>query len=181
MLADGFFAAVAAMGFAVISNPPKKVVLVAGALAAVGHMGRFALMREGVGIASASLCAALLISLCSMPCTRRWHIPAEMFAFPALLPMIPGMFAYKAILATMQFLGTADMPLRQELLVSIVYNSLTTFFIMCAGYRGRAAALSVSPGIAPGPGPAGNPPLRKAEPACWGLRGNGRGIKTDRP
>ena len=38
MLADGFFAAVAAMGFAVISNPPKKVVLVAGALAAVGHM-----------------------------------------------------------------------------------------------------------------------------------------------
>ena len=67
-----------------------------------------------------------------MPCTRRWHIPAEMFAFPALLPMIPGMFAYKAILATMQFLGTADMPLRQELLVSIVYNSLTTFFIMCA-------------------------------------------------
>ena len=67
MLADGFFAAVAAMGFAVISNPPKKVVLVAGALAAVGHMGRFALMREGVGIASASLCAALLISLCSMP------------------------------------------------------------------------------------------------------------------
>lgn len=63
MLADGFFAAVAAMGFAVISNPPKKVVLVAGALAAVGHMGRFALMREGVGIASASLCAALLISL----------------------------------------------------------------------------------------------------------------------
>ena len=132
MLADGFFAAVAAMGFAVISNPPKKVVLVAGALAAVGHMGRFALMREGVGIASASLCAALLISLCSMPCTRRWHIPAEMFAFPALLPMIPGMFAYKAILATMQFLDTADMPLRQELLVSIVYNSLTTFFIMCA-------------------------------------------------
>jgi len=130
--ADGFFAAVAAMGFAVISNPPKKVLLMAGVLAAVGHMGRFALLREGVGIASASLCAALLISLCSMPCARRWHIPAEMFAFPALLPMIPGMFAYKTILATMQFLGATAMSPRQELLADIVYNGLTTFFIMCA-------------------------------------------------
>ena len=130
--ADGFFAAVAAMGFAVISNPPKKVLLMAGVLAAVGHMSRFALLREGVGIASASLCAALLISLCSMPCARRWHIPAEMFAFPALLPMIPGMFAYKTILATMQFLGAPAMSLRQELLVDIVYNGLTAFFIMCA-------------------------------------------------
>ena len=130
--ADGFFAAVAAMGFAVISNPPKKVLLMAGVLAAVGHMGRFALLREGVGIASASLCAALLISLCSMPCARRWHIPAEMFAFPALLPMIPGMFAYKTILATMQFLGATAMSPRQELLADIVSNGLTTFFIMCA-------------------------------------------------
>lgn len=41
MLADGFFAAVAAMGFAVISNPPKKVVLVAGALARRGAYGPF--------------------------------------------------------------------------------------------------------------------------------------------
>ena len=120
------------MGFAVISNPPKKVLLMAGVLAAVGHMSRFALLREGVGIASASLCAALLISLCSMPCARRWHIPAEMFAFPALLPMIPGMFAYKTIFATMQFLGVTAMSLRQELLVDIVYNGLTAFFIMCA-------------------------------------------------
>ena len=67
-----------------------------------------------------------------MPCARRWHIPAEMFAFPALLPMIPGMFAYKTILATMQFLGATAMSLRQELLVDIVYNGLTAFFIMCA-------------------------------------------------
>ena len=59
-------------------------------------------------------------------------IPAEMFAFPALLPMIPGMFAYKTILATMQFLGATAMSLRQELLVDIVYNGLTAFFIMCA-------------------------------------------------
>lgn len=132
MAADGFFAAVAAVGFAVISNPPKKVALTAGALAALGHMSRFFLMHAGLGIASASLCAALLISLGSMPCARRCRIPAEMFAFPALLPMIPGMFAYKTILATMQFMGSTALAGRQELIVEILYNGLTALFIMCA-------------------------------------------------
>lgn len=132
MATDGFFAAVAAVGFAMISNPPKKVALTAGVLAALGYMGRFFLMRAGLGIASASLCAALLISLCSMPCARRCRIPAEMFAFPALLPMIPGMFAYKTILATMQFMGSTALAGRQELIAEILYNGLTAFFVMCA-------------------------------------------------
>ena len=85
-----------------------------------------------MGIASASLCAGLIISFCSMPIARRCHTPAEMFVFPALLPMIPGMFAYKAILATLQFLNTAGTPQGQTVLVSVVYNGLTAFFIMCA-------------------------------------------------
>lgn len=131
-LEDGLFAAVSAVGFAAISRPTREMALLAGLLAALGHMCRFLLLDAHMGIASASLCAALLISLCSLLCVRRCRIPAEMFAFPALLPMIPGMYAYKAILATMQFLDSADLHARQELLVSVVYNGLTAFFIMCA-------------------------------------------------
>jgi uncharacterized membrane protein YjjB (DUF3815 family) len=37
VLFDGFLAAIAAIGFAVISNPPKKAVFIAALLAAVGH------------------------------------------------------------------------------------------------------------------------------------------------
>ena len=55
-----------------------------------------------------------------------------MFVFPALLPMIPGMFAYKAILATLKFLNTAGTVQGEAVLVSVVYNGLTAFFIMCA-------------------------------------------------
>ena len=39
------------------------------------------------------------------------------------------MFAYKAILAILQFLGASGVQ-RQDLLVSIVFNGLTAFFIM---------------------------------------------------
>ena len=34
---DGAFAAVAAIGFAIISNPPRKAILISAFLAAVGH------------------------------------------------------------------------------------------------------------------------------------------------
>lgn len=132
-LADGFFAAVAAIGFALISNPPVRVALIAGLLAAVGHMFRYVLLHtQAMGISSASLCAAMLITLLAIAAARRWHTPAEMYAFPALLPMIPGMFAYKAILATMQFLGATDLAEQQRLLTEMAYNGFTSFFIMSA-------------------------------------------------
>ena len=108
-LGDGFFAAVAAVGFAAISRPTLRIALVAGLLAALGH-----------------ICRTLLLHATVM---GRWHTPAEMFVFPALLPMVPGMFAYKAILAILQFLGASGVQ-RQDLLVSIVFNGLTAFFIM---------------------------------------------------
>lgn len=132
ILLDGFFAAVAAMGFSAISNPPKKIILIVGFLASAGHMLRFVMMHIGVGITSSSFAAALIISILSIPFARNKFTPAEIFAFPALLPMIPGMFAYKTILSIMQFLDTDYILIRQELMVDIVYNGLITFFIMCA-------------------------------------------------
>lgn len=100
-----------------------------------------------------------------------------MFAFPALLPMIPGMFAYKAILATMQFLGTADMPLRQELLVSIVYNSLTTFFIMCALVIGAVLPLFLFHRESPWSGACGESAVTEKRTGA-GIEGKRRGNKN---
>ena len=131
-LQDGALAAVACTGYAVVSRPTKAIVIVAIALAAVGRMGRFLLQYSGMGIATASLGAAMLIALCSIPVSRRLHIPAEMFVFPALVPMIPGVFAYRATLTILQFLREADGFHAQSLLVQFFYNATTAFFIMGA-------------------------------------------------
>ena len=42
---DGFFAAVAAIGFAAISNPPMRAFKYCALIAAAGHMSRFAMMN----------------------------------------------------------------------------------------------------------------------------------------
>ena len=59
ILFDGVFAAVAAIGFGAISDPPVRAFPYIALLAAVGHALRFCLMSyAGIDIATASLCAA---------------------------------------------------------------------------------------------------------------------------
>ena len=46
LLADGIFAAVASIGFAVISNPPRKAIFISALLAAIGHALRYYLLNH---------------------------------------------------------------------------------------------------------------------------------------
>lgn len=99
-IADGLFAAVAAIGFAIISNPPRKALIICALLACIGHGVRYFLMHStGLMLdqVTASTIAGFAIGLLAVPFAMRIHCPAECFAFPSLLPMVPGMFAYKAI------------------------------------------------------------------------------------
>ena len=99
-IVDGLFAAVAAIGFAIISNPPRKGLIICAMLACIGHGIRYFLMHDtGLMLdqVTASTIAGFTIGLLAVPFAMRIHCPAECFAFPSLLPMVPGMFAYKAI------------------------------------------------------------------------------------
>ena len=130
---DACFAAVAAAGFALVSQPPRRALPYVALLAAVGHALRFLLMEGfGFGISIASLPAALTMGCGSVLLTRYLHMPAEFFAFPALLPMIPGMYAYKAILTLIQFMDATDAVVRTERLVTMFQNAFTAMFVMCA-------------------------------------------------
>lgn len=99
IIEDAIFAAIAAIGFAAISNPPKNAYACCAAIAALGHSVRFALMHEaicGLSIVPASAIAAFAIGFMSVIFSSCAKIPAETFLFPSLLPMIPGIYAYKS-------------------------------------------------------------------------------------
>lgn len=98
IISDGLFAAIAAIGFGSISNISPKSFLGCAILAATGHMTRFILMTYfGVHIVQASFFAGLAIGLLSLPVAKWRKCPVEALSFPALLPMIPGMYAYRAV------------------------------------------------------------------------------------
>ena len=67
VLTDGLFAAIAAIGFAVISNPPKRAISVVALLGAFGHACRFYLLHyTPLNLTISSLFAAFGIGMLSM-------------------------------------------------------------------------------------------------------------------
>ena len=129
---DGAFAAVA-IGFAIISNPPRKAILISAFLAAVGHGLRYFLMHAHLftmDIATASFFAAVSIGLLAIPFAKAIHCPAEVFSFPSLLPMIPGMYAYHTIEALLMCLYHSEEPVFNHYLYLLAYNGFTCTFII---------------------------------------------------
>ena len=99
ILQDAFFAALAAIGFAAISRPPKSAYLYCALIAAAGHSARYLLMSPdtfGIGILGATAIAAFIVGALAVWLSPKAKIPPETCLFPALLPMIPGMYAYRA-------------------------------------------------------------------------------------
>ena len=88
---DGLFAAIAAIGFGAISNPPRRAFLSIAIAAAIGHALRFSLMHYvGVDIITASFCASFVIGWVSLFLGSLIYCPMTVVYIQAFLPMIPG-------------------------------------------------------------------------------------------
>lgn len=99
ILKDALLAAMAAIGFGAISRIPLRAYLWCGLIAAIGHSSRFLLMNHdvaGMGIIPATGIAAFIIGLLAVFASPLAKTPAEAYLFPSLLPMIPGIYAYKS-------------------------------------------------------------------------------------
>lgn len=96
---DALFAAIAAIGFASISRPPLRAYPYCAFIAACGHAVRYMLLSavfDPLHIVPATLVASFTVGALAVFMTPLSKTPAETCLFPALLPMIPGIYAYKA-------------------------------------------------------------------------------------
>ena len=133
ILQDGFFAAIAAIGFASISNPPRRAYAYCALIAAIGHATRYILTHNSichVHIIVASTVAAFFIGLTAVFLAPKAKCPAETCFFPALLPMIPGMYAYRTIGALLLCLYHQEEDIFSHYLYLLTYNGATCVFII---------------------------------------------------
>ena len=141
ILSDGFFAAIAGIGFGAISDPPLRAFKMIAILAALGHACRFCLMTYlGVDIATASLFGGLVIGFGSLWLGKRVYCPMTVLYIPALLPMIPGKFAYNMVFSLIMCLQTANKPelhdkyiKMQEMFFSNTLVASTVIFMLAVG------------------------------------------------
>ncbi len=132
-LQDALFAAVAAVGFASISNPPRRAYLYCAIIAAVGHSLRFLLMQPslvGLHIIFASTMAAFVVGLLAVILSPVSRTPAETCLFPSLLPMIPGIYAYKTFGGLVMCLLHSDESTFDHYFYLFASNGMTCLFIL---------------------------------------------------
>ena len=111
ILLDGLFAAIAAIGFGAVSDPPMRAFPRIALLAAMGHALRFCLMHYfSVDIATASLFASISIGFGSLWLGRGIRCPMTALYIPALLPTVPGIYAYKTVFSLIMFLQSLNDP-----------------------------------------------------------------------
>ena len=129
---DALFAAIAAIGFAAISRPPRRAYIYCAAVAAAGHSLRYILMGHSmdVPVIPASLCAAFVIGVLAVMVSAHARFPAETCLYPALLPMIPGIYAYKTFGALAMCLFSGSPGAFDRYFSLFTYNGIMTCSII---------------------------------------------------
>lgn len=132
-LQDALFAAIAAIGFAAISRPPKQAYPYCALIAAIGHSSRFLLMQSDCfhfHIVTATTSASLIIGLLAVLLSSKSRVPAETFLYPSLLPMIPGIYAYKTFGGLAMCIYHSTEEAFDHYFYLFISNGLTCFFIL---------------------------------------------------
>ncbi|MFV0365076.1 MAG: threonine/serine exporter family protein [Mangrovibacterium sp.] len=138
ILLDMIFSAIAGMGFGAISNPPTRCFKFIALLAAFGHATRYCFMNYlDINISVASFVGALVVGFGSLLLGKYSKVPITVLCIPALLPMIPGKFAYNMVFALIMFMQHLDDDqLKTEFMNMFFSNTIitgTTLFLLAAG------------------------------------------------
>ena len=136
---------IAAVGFGILFNIPRKTILVVFFLGFAAGLVKFLLIHFNVNIVLSSLVATSFVGILSSPLAHKVHHPPVVFSIPAVIPMIPGYYAYETVLSIMSFTFMEEgNPQKVELIVSIFYNGFTTLFILIAITIGVSLPLLLS-------------------------------------
>lgn len=143
-LEKGIWLGLAAIGFAVLFNVPKRALGTIFVIAAFGGLLKFFMIEQGIGIVLAAFCGASLIGLVSVLAAHNRKAPPMIFAIPAVIPMIPGFFAYKAMVGIIEMISEKDSEVYTKLFFETVNNGLSALFVLIALSGGVAIPLLIT-------------------------------------
>tara|TARA_R110001583_G_scaffold10698_8_gene49210 strand:+ start:41219 stop:41683 length:465 start_codon:yes stop_codon:yes gene_type:complete len=126
---DALFASVPAVGFAMVFNVPKKMLIYCAIGGAFAHSLRFLLMNFGLHIEWATLMASSSMGFIGLYWSRKRLIPRPVFTVASVIPMIPGSFAFTTVIGLVE-LNTAGYTI--EVMQIVTENGLKTLFILGA-------------------------------------------------
>ncbi len=133
IIENGIWAGIAALGFGLLFNIPKQIISRVFILGFLAGLVKFGCLHLHCNIVTASFFAAILVGMVSILFAQKHHFPVVILSIPSVIPMIPGFYAYKTVLAIRQFTFVSTYSAEQiHLLNNIFVNGFSTLFILFA-------------------------------------------------
>lgn len=108
VIRDVVWSGVAALGFAILFNVPKRLLVGCFVCGALGHTLRTLLVNTGASVEFASLAGAAAVGFLSVYLSERYRVPASIFAVTGAIPLVPGVFAYQTIVGLLNATAAAS-------------------------------------------------------------------------
>lgn len=140
----GLWCSCAALGFGVLFNAPKRCLWMILLVGFLGGFAKFALMLPEIGgrVVFSTFIAGLLIGFSGVFLGNWKKFIPMMITIPSVIPLVPGVFAYKAMLGLLKLSRTPDES--YSLIVNqTVFNSTMTLFVLLAITLGVTIPLQI--------------------------------------
>ena len=114
---DAMFSALAALGYAFLFNVPARVAWACVVCGIASHTTRTFCVHLGIDIIVGTLIGGLVAGFLAQAFAWFFRAPAATFAFPGVVAMVPGAYAFRAAIGCVQIVQhIADAPLVAETL-----------------------------------------------------------------
>jgi uncharacterized membrane protein YjjB (DUF3815 family) len=117
------------VGFGLVFNVPRRALIYCAVGGAIGRGLRFLLITSGMPIEPATFVAASVVSLWGIYIAQRMRAHPKVFTVAAMIPMIPGVSFFTALIAVVEIQRRGLTP---ELLDTAITSGLRATFIVAA-------------------------------------------------
>jgi uncharacterized membrane protein YjjP (DUF1212 family) len=145
---DAVFSALAAIGYAFLFNVPARMAWACVLCGIASHTTRTLCIHLGIDIIAGTLIGALVVGFLAQGFSRYFHAPSAAFAFPGVVAMVPGAYAFRAVISGLQIAhGAADPQLDADTLAL----GISVILMIGAIAIGVAAPALLVPNYQPAP------------------------------
>lgn len=132
ILIKSFWAGIAAIGFAILFNVPRRTLFPIWCIGAMGGLIKFTAMNYEMGVVFASFLGAVAVGIIAIQMAHLKDSPPLVFSIPSVIPMIPGVFAYKFMLGMIALTSIEKTDIYLQTLIETVNNGSKMMFVLIA-------------------------------------------------
>ena len=144
ILIKSFWAGIAAIGFAILFNVPRRTIYAIAIIGIIGGLIKFTAIHFNLGIVFGSFLGATVVGVFSIQMAHLRNSPPLVFSIPSVIPMVPGFFAYKMMLGLIALTTIENTDAYLQTLIETVNNGAKMAFVLLSLGIGVAVPMLLS-------------------------------------